>query len=110
MADFTATGKAPFASLNAATGTGAGTALDFGVPVSAATIQTIVTGAPATVSCTLQGSLDGINWVVLATSSSTTGDMQHAVDKPVRWLRANLATLTGGTAPTVTAWIAGVQA
>lgn len=66
-----------------------------------------MTGAPTTVSVTLQGSLDGVNWFVLATSSSTTGDYQSVADKPVFFVRANLATLTGGTSPTVTARIAG---
>jgi hypothetical protein len=28
--------------------------------------------------------------------------MFHVVDKPVKYVRANLITLTGGTAPTVT--------
>lgn len=61
-----------------------------------------MTGAPATISVTLEGSLDGSTWFVLATSTSVTGDYQTATDKPVAFLRGNLGTLTGGTAPTVT--------
>ena len=68
----------------------------------------MVTGAPTGVSVTLQGSLDGTNWFILATSTSTTGDYQSVADKPCHFVRANLGTLTGGTAPTVTARIAGV--
>lgn len=68
-------------------------------------IQTVVTGAPTAVSIKLQGSLDGANWYDLATSTSTTGDYQTAIDKPARFVRANLGTLTGGTAPTVQAII-----
>ena len=76
--------------------------IDLGTARSNHTMQTVVTGGP-TVSATLQGSLDGTNWVTLATSTSATGDMQHAVDKPVRYLRVVLGTFTGGTAPTFTA-------
>ena len=108
VADFTAPGVPASKSLSAVTATGAGSTIDFGVPVRTATLQTVVTGSPTTVACTLQGSNDGSNWVTLATSTSTTGDAQYSVDKPFRFLRANLGTLTGGTAPTVTAWVAAV--
>jgi hypothetical protein len=81
----------------------AGATVDLGYARGTHTMQTKSTGTPATVSITLQGSLDGSTWATLATSTSTTGDMQQAVDKPVRYLRANLGTLTGGTTPTVTA-------
>lgn len=99
------TGNRPHASLNAVTGVGAGTSIDLEFAYRCFTMQTTVTGAPTAVSITLQGSLDGTNWFTLATSTSTTGDLQHVVDKPVRFVRANLGTLTGGTAPTVTALI-----
>lgn len=81
--------------------TGTSAAIDLGTARSNHTMQTVVTGGP-TVSAILQGSLDGANWATLATSTSATGDMQHAVDKPVRYLRVAV-TLTGGTAPTFTA-------
>lgn len=108
VADFSKPGEPPVKSLAAVTSTGAGTAVDFRVPARTVTIQTVVTGSPASVSCTLQGSNDGATWVTVATSTSTTGDAQYSVDKPFRFFRANLGTLTGGTAPTVTAWVAGV--
>lgn len=85
-----------------AVGAGAGVDLTYGKGTF--TVQTVVTGAPTAVSLTLQGSLDGTNWTTLATSTSTTGDQQYAVDKPQRYIRANLGTLTGGTAPTVTVY------
>lgn len=71
------------------------------------TMQTVATGG-ATVSVKLQGSVNGTDWFDLATSTSATGDAQHAVDKPARYVRANLGTLTGGTAPTVRVWVAAV--
>lgn len=89
--------------LNAVTVTGAGGGTALPTPCGRFGMQTKVTGAPTTVSLTLEGSLDGVNWTVLATSTSTTGDYQAAVDKPVAFIRGNLGTLTGGTAPTVTA-------
>lgn len=94
--------------LNAATSTGAGTAADLDFVRGTFTMATVVTGAPSAVSVTLQGSLDGVTFQTLATSTSTTGDQQWQVDKPQRYLRANLATLTGGTSPTVTVRAAAI--
>ena len=68
--------------------------------------DTIVTGSPATVSVTLEGSLDGTNWFVLATNTSTSNALSHVVDKPVRFIRAQLGTLTGGSSPTISVGIA----
>ena len=99
-------GVGPIQILSAATGVGAGAAVNLTFIRRLFTMQTVVTGAPTAVSCKLQGSLDGVNWSDLATSSSTTGDQQYVVDKPQKYIRANLATLTGGTAPTVTVLVA----
>lgn len=88
-----------------ATATGAGNSIDLDHGRRTFTMQTVVTGTPVAVSITLQGSLDGANWTTLATSTSVTGDQQYVIDKPQRFLRANLGTLTGGTSPTVTAYI-----
>jgi hypothetical protein len=103
-------GSGPYESLNAATSTGPGTVFDLGVVRSTHTLQTTVTGSPSAVSVTLQGSLSASGpWLTLATSTSTTGDVQTATGKAVRYVMANLGTLTGGTAPTVTAYIASAQ-
>lgn len=88
---------------------GAGGIVDLEKAFSKFGIQTVVTGAPTAISATLQGSLDGVNFYVLATSTSTTGDYQTAVDKPTRWLKVNLGTLTGGTTPKITAFIGAVS-
>lgn len=98
-------GLPPFKSLNAVTATGAGFPADFGVAHSKFSLQTVITGAPTAVSVALEGSLDGANWSPLVTTTSTTGEIVAIADKPVRFVRANLTTLTGGAAPTVTAWI-----
>ncbi len=103
-------GSGPTTSLNAVTATGAGTVVDLGVVRSAHTLQTSVTGGPSAVTVNLEGSLSASGpWVTLVASTSTTGDVQTASGKAVRYVRANLATLTGGTAPTVTALVASSQ-
>ena len=89
----------------AVTATGDIGSTDLGVCYSKFSLQTVVTGGPTGVSCTLQGSLDGTNYAVLATSTSTTGDLQTVADKPVRFIKVNLGTLTAGTSPTVTAHV-----
>lgn len=94
--------------LEGATAVGAGTTFNLSAVRSKFTMVSAVTGAPTGVSLTLEGSIDGSTWYVLATSTSTTGDTQFAVDKPARYVRANLGTLTGGTAPTVTVKFAAV--
>lgn len=106
----TSAGSGPNSSLSAATSIGAGTVTDLGVVRSVHTMQTVVTGSPASVAVNLEGSLAAAGpWVTLASSTSTTGDIQTASGKAVRYVRANLATLTGGIAPTVTALIASAQ-
>jgi len=90
------------------TAAGAGATEALTSPLSTFTMQTVVTGAPTAVSVTLEGSLDGSNWTTIATSTSTTGDQQYAVDKPQTYVRANLGTLTGGTSPVVTVYLAAL--
>jgi hypothetical protein len=97
-----------FTSLNAATATGAGsefTASQAGDTRSGFTWTVVVTGSPTAVVVNLEGSIDGANWFTLDTCNATTSEMRHVINKDVVSLRANLATLTAGTAPTVTARI-----
>jgi methyl coenzyme M reductase beta subunit len=97
-------------SLNAATGTGAGDSFGFlpflggGIP-GTYSWDIIITGGPSAVTVNLEGSDDGTNWFTVDTSTSTSSALRHVVDKPVRFLRANLATLTGGSSPTVSVGI-----
>lgn len=102
-------GSGPNTSLNAVTAPGAGSVTDLGVVRSVHSMQTSVTGSPSAATVNLEGSLNGTLWATLATSTSTTSDVQTASGKAVRYVRANLTTLTGGTAPTVTALIASAQ-
>lgn len=103
--------QAPAASLNAVTATGAGTAVPLGPNCVAIGIRTRTTGTPATVSMTLEYSPDGgttwINSGLAAMTTVTPAFYTAATPIPpaVTHARINLGTLTGGTAPTVTAEI-----
>ena len=104
--------REPFTSLNAVTATGAGDEVGFvarpgyGVPTDFTwTVED--TGSPTSKAVDLEGCIGdpdvAANWFVVDT---TTGNgMRHVVNKMVRFLRANLTSLVGGTSPTVTAII-----
>lgn len=95
--------------LNAATATGAGSVFTPGFEPSEYSWQIAVTGAPTGVSVQFQISRadaadNGGNpvWETVDTSTTTTSEIRHISNAPGLQIRANLATLTGGTAPTVT--------
>lgn len=97
-------------SLDAVTATGEGTAASFGGHVrSTHAIQVSATGSPTGLVVKLQGSLNGTNWFTLATWDITaplaSGDMLFVTGKPVNQVRADCTTLSGGTSPTVSAWV-----
>lgn len=91
-----------------ATATGIGStfavpANTFGGVATDFTWQSIVSGGPSGLSVTIEGSNDGgTTWAVLDTSTATAGEMRAIANTPVTNIRANLGTLTGGTAPKVT--------
>ena len=94
--------------LNAATGTGASSSVKVSQIPSEHSVQVTITGSPDAVVVALQGSLDDTTFVTLASHTLTAAELSaaaaifHVVDKPVRYVRANLTTLTNGTDPTVT--------
>jgi hypothetical protein len=100
------TGTTPTVSLNAAASapaTGAVAPLRAGCNKSA--MQVSFTGGSPTVVVNLKGSIDGTNYFTLATfntSGNASGDIVTS-STPVAYLRADLATLSGGSSPTVTA-------
>lgn len=101
----------PYKILNAATATGAGSAFDLGDAASVFTMQVVLTGAPATDTTKLEGSLDGTNWfdltgLTLSAAGAVTNSADAGVHFATRYVRANVTTLTGGTAPTVSVWLA----
>lgn len=57
--------------------------------------------APATIQVDLQGSIDGINYFALdSTTTVSSFQMRHIAYKPIRFIRAKLTTLTGGDGTT----------
>jgi hypothetical protein len=96
--------------LNAATSTGAGSTQKVSLIPSQHTVQATMGGTVVATAVTvdLEGSLDNTSWFQLARHAfsaaeiSAEGAMFHVVDKPAKYVRANLITLTGGTDPTVT--------
>lgn len=99
-------GSTPQVSLTAAAATGAGTAVAYLTAKKNLAAQVSVTGAPTAVVVNLEGTIDGVNWFVLAVFDLTiaaSGAIVFSNTIPVIGSRANLITLTGGTAPTVTA-------
>lgn len=81
-----------------------------GTPVHHA-INLVVTGAPATCTYRLQGSANGTTWYNISAADITCTSSATAFEtgKPTRYVRGNLLTLTGGTAPTVTLQYVGGQ-
>lgn len=92
----------PAASLSARTSTGTGES--FGVPNGLLGQDRIIgweityAVVPATISVALQGSIDEVTWYDLDTHTLTTPLLKFVVDKVVKFLRANLSTLTGASA------------
>jgi len=107
-----------FKSIAAAAATGAGVSSHLGLPMPIHSMQVVTTGVPTGCVVDLEGSLDGTNWFLLVrwditvqankefvTASAFAGTNLRAFPV-VSYVRANLTTLSGGTAPTVTATIA----
>lgn len=96
----------PAASLDAATATGPGRTLDANGLVNTGSLMVTGTGG-GTWSVDLEASLDGINWSTQGTyTQASAGGLQNISPDTVRYLRANLTALSGGSSPTVTCVIA----
>lgn len=95
-------GQGVFTSCSAVTSTGACTSGQVSNISSRITFTVVVTGAPSAVTLNIEGSIDNTSWFILDTSTTTTSEMRHIANKGIHYLRGNLATLTGGSTPTVT--------
>lgn len=97
-----------FKLLNSVTLIGESNSIPFRKITKGHTIQIDITGAPTAITVDLEGSLNNTTWAVLITSPMSAAELTAAVslshieDKPVRYIRVNLTTLTGGSSPTVT--------
>lgn len=100
-------GKAPIASFTAKTTTGAGTALDTTQSMAHANMVINITGTVTLATVILEGSLDGVTWITLGTTSITTGSVSVSPTGlvPYRQFRANVTVITPG-AGSITAWVA----
>jgi len=93
--------------LNAVTATGVGQSFQNNNGFVSHTVQVMVTGSPTVVVVDLEGSLNGVTWFQLQQYTFDAADITaqaalfHQNDKLVDYVRLNLITLTGGTAPTV---------
>ena len=96
--------------LDAATATGASGSVKMNRKPAAHTFQAVMGGTVVATAVTVdvEGSLDDLTYFQLASHAFSAGEitaegaMFHLADMPVKYIRANLITLTGGTAPTVT--------
>ena len=96
--------------LDAVTATGAGGSVRMNQKPHAHTIQAMMGGTVVATAVTIdvEGSLDDSTWFQLVQHAFSAGEitaegaMFHLADMPIKYIRSNLTTLTGGTAPTVT--------
>jgi len=97
-------------SLNAATSVGPGIAIIPDTPKTKASLQLSYTGSPTEAEVSVEYTIDRANWkslAVFAASSDPSGKLVTVGDLgPFTAMRANLTSLTGGSSPTVTVWIA----
>lgn len=103
-----ALGTKVYPSLVAVGAVGVGSINDLDNVYATHSLQVNFTSNPA-VAVDLEGSLDGVNFTKLASWSTSGGQVSGQIISvsgiPVRYVRANLVTLTGGTSPKVSAFI-----
>lgn len=91
--------------LNAATATGPGTAYPVTSSQVFAQVATGGTVAPTAFNVNIEVSFDKTNWFVAGTVNNTASYTQVFIPSAAKWHRGNLTSITGGTAPTVTATV-----
>jgi hypothetical protein len=92
--------------LNAATAAGDGPVFNLEFPQLAAAVQAEIAGAPAQVVINLMGLLDGGTWDTLCVLDIAQGYVSGEISPvtfpaPVRQIKGNIGTLTGGVSPSV---------
>lgn len=86
------------------------TVWDCGVGMNYAVMTTVVTGSPVSFTIVLEGTYDGSNWTVLATTTNVAGENQFAASSvPFTNLRARCTAVSGGTNPTVDVFVTASQ-
>ena len=69
-----------------------GASKEFSPPIKDVTFIATIT---ATATCTIQGSIDGTNWVTVGTALTASGVVNASA--PYKYLRANVTAFTSGT-------------
>ncbi|HWN49563.1 MAG TPA: hypothetical protein VNO18_06990 [Xanthobacteraceae bacterium] len=92
--------------LNAAATTGDGPVFNLEFPQLAAAAQAEIAGAPTQVVINLMGLLDGSTWDTLCVLDTSQGYVSGEISPitfpaPIRQIKGNIATLTGGTNPSI---------
>lgn len=99
----------PFKSLNAATTPGAGASKELDGVCYSFTLFLVVTGSPTEVKVRLEFSQDGTNWVDPGQYATWEYPMYTSIwglsFGYVKHVRAYLMSITGGSSPTVTAFV-----
>ncbi|SRR6266545_5419119 len=91
----------PTRLLNAAIGTGAGNTYNLYETYVTFTFNKLIVGVFSALVVNYEGSLNGTDWFQLGTDNTLVAGPTFVVDKPCRYVRANVATFTGGTNVTV---------
>lgn len=79
-----------------------------GIPSRAVSFQCLATGDPTAIVVDIEASLDGITWGLIDSHTFSAGELAalasvfSVVDKPARFLRANVSTLTFTTSGSIT--------
>ena len=92
--------------LNTATTTGDGSVFNLEFPQLAAAVQAEIAGAPTQAVVNVMALLDGGTWDTLCVLDSSQGYVSGEISPiifpaPIRQIKGNVATLTGGTNPSV---------
>jgi hypothetical protein len=92
--------------LNAAATTGDGPVFNLEFPQLAAAAQAEIAGAPTQAVINLMGLLDGSTWDTLCVLDTSQGYVSGEISPvtfpaPIRQIKGNIATLAGGTNPSV---------
>lgn len=99
----TVAGTQSAVSLNAVTGNGAGSTVDWGTTKSTHTMIVSWTGSPSALDVVLEGSHDGVIWAQLVeVPNASSNPIFKAVAANCRYTRARMLTHTGSLVLTAT--------
>lgn len=83
--------------LNNAVAVGPGNSFNLFIPYSAFTFVKRVNGVFTALTVNFEGSLDNNVWYQIGTDATVGNGATFVVDRASRYIRANVATFTGGT-------------